>query len=55
MTENKDVEKKPDKEGGLAEYICDELCRHPVEVADQETLDEICRECPLGGKLVSIL
>ena len=29
----------------LIEYICDELCRYPEEVIDQEELDVMCANC----------
>lgn len=32
----------------VAEYACDELCRHRREAAAQEELDIICADCRLG-------
>lgn len=38
----------------LAEYICDELCRHPKDLAEKE-LEEICCECKLGQYICDTL
>lgn len=38
----------------MAEHICDELCRHPKEMAENE-LEEICCECKLGQYICDIL
>ena len=46
----------PDQVGSLkleaedmAAYVCDKLCRHPREMADQEELDGACGRCPLDA------
>lgn len=31
----------------MAAYVCDELCRHPREITEQEELDAVCRSCPV--------
>lgn len=33
----------------MAAHVCDELCRHPREITDQEELDKICGRCPLDA------
>ncbi len=33
----------------MAAYVCDELCRHPREITEQEELDKICGRCPLDA------
>lgn len=38
----------------MAEHICDNLCRFPREMS-QEELDEHCCECELGRFICSIL
>ena len=44
----------PDRVGNLkyeaeamAAQVCDELCRHPREITEQEELDAVCRSCPV--------
>lgn len=39
----------------MMEYICDNLCRHPREVEDQDELDDICAECEMGQFVCDIL
>ena len=39
----------------LAEYVCDNLCKCPENVTNQEVLDEICSECQLGRFICDIL
>ena len=31
----------------MAAQVCDELCRHPREITEQEELDRICKGCPV--------
>lgn len=38
----------------MAEYICDNLCRFPREM-EQEELDEHCTECKMGQFICDIL
>ena len=38
----------------MAEHICDELCRHPKELAENELID-ICAECKIGQYICDIL
>lgn len=33
----------------VAAHVCDKLCRHPMEVAEQEELDAICEGCPVSA------
>lgn len=33
----------------MATHVCDKLCRHPLEVTDQEELDAICESCPVSA------
>lgn len=39
----------------MAEHICDNLCRFPREVSEQDELDEICCECEMGRFICNIL
>ncbi len=32
----------------LTEKLCDNYCRFPIEVIDQDELDNICMKCPLN-------
>lgn len=32
----------------LAEKLCDEYCKHPALISDEDELDEICMKCPLN-------
>lgn len=32
----------------VATQVCDKLCRHPREIAEQEELDKVCEECPVN-------
>ena len=36
----------------LASLVCDELCRYPCEITDQDELDEKCESCPLVERLM---
>lgn len=41
----------------MMEHICDNLCRHPREASDQETLEDICAECRMGeftGRIMNL-
>lgn len=29
-------------------HVCDKLCRHPREIAEQEELDRVCESCPIS-------
>lgn len=31
----------------MAAQVCDELCRHPREITEQEKLDAVCKNCPV--------
>ena len=33
---------------GVMEKMCDEYCQYPCKCPNQETLDNICRECELA-------
>ncbi len=33
----------------MAAQVCDKLCRHPWEIAEQEELDEVCEGCPINA------
>ena len=33
----------------MAAHVCDELCRHPWEITEQEELDKICEVCPVSA------
>ena len=33
----------------MAGHVCDDLCRHPYDIRDQEDLDRICENCPVGA------
>lgn len=39
----------------MAEHICDNICRFPREVEEQDELDEICCECEIGRFICNIL
>lgn len=39
----------------LAEFFCDNLCKYPMIVHDQELLDNCCAECPMGKYICDIL
>lgn len=39
----------------MAEMICDHICKYTAIVHDQEMLDSICCECPLGQFYADIL
>ena len=40
----------------MMEYICDNLCKHPIRVGQtQEELDDICAECRMGKFVCEIL
>lgn len=39
----------------MAEYICDNVCKHPVKCTSEEELDDICCECNLGRYVCDIL
>lgn len=38
----------------MSEYICDKICRHPLD-SSQEELEEVCAECKLGNFICDIL
>ena len=31
----------------MAEYICDNLCKHPCNIKDVEKLEDVCAECKM--------
>ena len=31
---------------------CDELCRYPYDITDQDELEEKCESCPLVARLM---
>lgn len=39
----------------MAEYVCDNICRHMGEFEDEADLEEICCECKLGQYICDIL
>lgn len=39
---------------GMAEHICDELCRYPKDLTGDE-LEDTCAECKLGQYICDIL
>lgn len=39
----------------MAEYICDNLCKYPVECQDEEGLEEICCKCRMEQFICDIL
>ena len=39
----------------MAAYVCDELCRHPREITEQEELDEVCEGCPVEAYVKRVL
>lgn len=39
----------------MAQHICDNLCRFPKEIHDQEQLDAHCCDCKMGEYLCHIL
>lgn len=39
----------------MAEFICDDLCKHREEGLSQDELDEICCECKMGQFICNIL
>lgn len=39
----------------MMEHICDNLCRFPKEVPDQDALEELCAECQMGKYVCLIL
>lgn len=39
----------------MMEHICDNLCRHPRDVEDQEELECICAECKMGQFICDII
>lgn len=30
-------------------HVCDDLCRHPYAIQDQDDLDRICENCPVSA------
>ena len=38
----------------LTEDICDR-CRYPLEVGEQEQLDDICAGCPIRDEIESLI
>lgn len=40
---------------GMAEHICDNLCKYPMECQDKESLEEICCDCRMGQFICDIL
>lgn len=38
----------------LMETICDR-CRYPLEVGEQEQLDDICAGCPIRDEIESLI
>lgn len=38
-----------DEAEDMAAYVCNELCRHPREIAEQEALDAVCEGCPVNA------
>lgn len=40
----------------MANYICDNICQKPKEIADQEKLEDYCaEECEMGQRFCNIL
>ena len=39
----------------MMEDICDNLCRFPKEIPDQDALEELCAECQMGKYVCLIL
>jgi hypothetical protein len=39
----------------MMEYVCDHLCRWPVETASEEDLESICAGCEMGQYMCDIL
>lgn len=39
----------------MAEYICDQRCRFPLDITDQEELGAICGSCEMGQHMCNIL
>lgn len=40
----------------VATQVCDELCRHPREITEQEELEGVCENCPINvcvGRILS--
>lgn len=33
----------------LLDSVCDDCCRFPREITDQETLDALCESCPVNA------
>lgn len=33
----------------MAGHVCDDLCRHPYDIQDQDDLDRICENCPVSA------
>lgn len=39
----------------MAAHVCDELCRHPREITEQEKLNEVCEGCPVDVYVKCVL
>lgn len=39
----------------VAAHVCDELCRHPWEITEQEEQDAVCKSCPLNAYVKRVL
>lgn len=39
----------------MAEHLCDNLCKYPCQVSDQEKLEDICMECKMADFICKIL
>jgi len=39
----------------MMEDICDQLCKHPYRVKNEEAMEEICAECQMGKYVCLIL
>lgn len=39
----------------LAEHICDNLCKYPCQISDQEKLEDVCMKCKMADFICKIL
>ena len=44
-----------DEAEDMAAHVCDELCRHPREITEQEKLDAVCKNCPVDVYVKCVL